>query len=153
MHVAMSDEVRGADFGDIRLSRRLERIAEEFGSHPNLSIPSATGGRAEMEAAYRFFDNAKVSPEQILQPHFEASLTRIGQCDMALLVQDTTEVDLTRPQQAVQGAGPMESEVRRGAFYHPLQSFDLDGVPLGMVWSKSWAREKIETNRTAAEKT
>jgi len=69
-----------------------------------------------------------------------------------LLVQDTTEIDLTRPQELVDGAGPMDCESRRGAFYHPLQSFDLDGVPLGMVWKKSWARTKIEQNLTTSEK-
>ena len=152
MQVSMCDEVVGSDFGDVRLSRRLELIAEEFGAKPNFSIPGATSGRAEMEAAYRFFDNAKVTPEKILQPHFEASLKRIRQSDLALLIQDTTEVDLTRPQEIVDGAGPMDCESRRGAFYHPLQSFDLDGVPLGMVWSKSWAREKIEKDLTPAEK-
>ena len=67
-------------------------------------------------------------------------------------MQDTTEIDLTRPQEQVDGAGPMDCDSRRGAFYHPLQSFDLDGVPLGMVWAKSWARTEIEQNMTSAEK-
>jgi hypothetical protein len=60
-----------------------------------------------MEAAYRFFDNDKVSPENILQPHFDATRERISQNDFALLVQDTSEINLTRPHQQVQGAGPM----------------------------------------------
>jgi len=152
MHVSMADEVAGANFGDIRLSCRLERIAEELGAQPNLSIPSSTSGRAEMEAAYRFFDNDKVTPEKILQPHFEASFKRIQQCPIVLFVQDTTELDLTRPLEVVDGTGPMDSESRRGAFYHPMQSFDLDGVPLGMVWQKNWAREQIELTLTKAEK-
>jgi len=70
MLVSMSKEVESADFGDIRLSRRLEKIAEEFGAKPNFSIPGATSGRAEMEAAYRFFDNDKVTPEKILVTAF-----------------------------------------------------------------------------------
>lgn len=152
MQVSMSDEVAGAKFGDVRLSNRLVKIAEEFGAQPNLSIPSSTSGKAEMEGAYRFFDNKKVTPEKILQPHVEASLKRIGQCSTALFVQDTSELDLTRPHEIVDGAGPMDCEARRGAFYHPIQSFDLDGVPLGMVWHKSWAREKIEQKLTKAEK-
>ena len=152
MLISLSEEVEDAKFGDLRLSNRLVKIAEEFGANPNLSIPGATSGRAEMEAAYRFFDNEKVTPEKILQPHHAATINRIKQCDFALLVQDTTEIDLTRPGQQVDGAGPMDCESRRGAFFHPLQSFDLDGVPLGMVWQKSWARDKIETNLTSAEK-
>lgn len=152
MLVSMADEVSGADFGDLRLSKRLEKIAEELGNQPTHSIPGATSGRAEMEATYRFCDNEKVTPEKILQPHFASTLRRIGETDFALLVQDTTELDLTRPQEMVDGAGPMDCESRRGAFCHPLLSFDLDGVPLGMVWKKSWARSKIEKKLSAQEK-
>jgi hypothetical protein len=54
-----------------------------------------------VEAAYRFFDNDKVSPEKILQPHIEATRERISQSEVVLLVQDTTVIDLTRPKQQV----------------------------------------------------
>ena len=64
MLVSLSEEVENADFGDRRLSVRLAKIAEELGANPNLSIPGATNGRAEMEAAYRFCDNEKVTPEK-----------------------------------------------------------------------------------------
>ena len=40
MQVSMSEEVKGSEFGDIRLSRRLERITEEFGAKPNFYCPS-----------------------------------------------------------------------------------------------------------------
>lgn len=152
MVVSLMDEVRDVDLGDKRLNRRLGKVIEELGDKPNLSIPAATHARAEMEAAYRFFDNDKVSPQRILQPHFDATRERISQCPFVLLVQDTTEVDLTRPKQQVKGAGPMDSEVRRGAFFHPLMAFDLDGLPLGTVWQKNWARDEIETNLSPEEK-
>ena len=153
MLVSLSEEVENAKFGDQRLSHRLEKIAEELGCRPNQSIPGATSGRAEMEAAYRFFDNDKVTPEKILAPHYAATIKRINQSDFVLLAQDSSEIDLTRPSQQVVGSGPMDCETRRGAFFHPLQSFDLDGVPLGMVWHKCWARDKIETKLSPAEKT
>jgi len=150
--VSIRDEVLAVQLGDKRLDERLATIAEEFANHPNVSIPAATTGRAEMEAAYRFFDNDKVTPERILEPHFRATRKRIAQCDVALLVQDTSELDLTRPTQQVRGAGPMDSEVRRGAFLHPLQAFDLDAIPLGMAWQKSWTRDAVQTELTKAEK-
>lgn len=145
MNVSLVDEVRGADFGDERLGKRLMKVVHELGGKPNDSIPGATYSRAEMEAAYRLFANPKVSPDKILAPHFAATRDRIAQCDFVLLVQDTTELDVTRPQQQVAGAGPMDSESRRGAFVHPLMAFGLDKVPLGMVWQKTWTREKLET--------
>jgi len=152
MAVALVDEVRGAKFGDKRLDKRLGKVVDELGATPNLSIPAATQSRAEMEGAYRFFDNDKVSPDGILQSHFDATRERISQTEFVLLVQDTTELDLTRPRQQVKGAGPMESDTRRGAFFHPLMAFDLNGLPLGMVWQKNWAREKIETKLTKKKK-
>ena len=152
MEISLLDEVRGADFGDKRLDRRFGKVIEELGANPNLSIPAATNARAEMEAAYRFFDNDKVSPEKILRPHIEATRERISQTDFVLLVQDTTELDVTRPQQQVRGAGPMDCETRRGAFLHPLQAYDISGLPLGTVWQKTWAREEIETTLTKEEK-
>ena len=152
MSVSLLDEVRGAEFGDQRLTKRLGKVVEELGAKPTMSVPAATHGRAEMEAAYRFFDNPKVTPEKILQPHIDATRERISQVGVVLLVQDTTELDLTRPKQQVRGAGPIECDSRRGAFFHPLVAFDAGGLPLGVAWQKNWAREKIETELTAKEK-
>lgn len=152
MAVALLDEVRGVELGDKRLNRRLGKVIEELGAKPNLSIPAATDARKEMEAAYRFFDNDKVTPEKILQPHIKATHERISQTDLVLLVQDTTELDLTRPNQQVAGAGPMDCEVRRGVFVHPLVAFNLEGVPLGTVSQKTWVRKAIETTLSKAEK-
>ena len=152
MAISLTDEVRCAEFGDQRLTKRLEKIVEQLGSKPTTSVPAATLGRAEMEAAYRFFDNPKVSPEKILQPHIDATRERIRQSDLVLLVQDTTELDLTRPKQQVDGAGPIECDSRRGAFFHPLVAFDAGGLPLGVAWQKNWARDKIETQLAAQKK-
>jgi len=152
MSVSLTDEVRGAEFGDQRLNKRLGRIVEELGAKPTMSVPAATHGRAEMEATYRFFDNSKVTPEKILQPHVDATRERISQTEVVLLVQDTTELDFSRPKQQVKGAGPIECESRRGAFFHPLMAFDADGLPLGVAWQKTWARDKIEKKLSTKEK-
>ena len=73
MSVSLKDEVRDAVLGDQRLTKRLGKVIEQLGAKPTMSVPAATRGRAEMEAAYCFFDNDKVSPEKILQPHIDAT--------------------------------------------------------------------------------
>lgn len=118
MPESLASEVSTAKFGDKRLTRRLEIVVDRLGAKPNMSIPAATNGRAEMEAAYRLFNNGKVTPDGIHDPHRTATLERIRQVPVVLLPQDTTELDTTRPQQQVKGAGPMECESRTGAFYH-----------------------------------
>lgn len=152
MSASAMEEVKWAEFGDVRLNRRLGKLVSELGRQPNQSIPAATKGRAEMEAAYRFCDNVKVTPEKILAPHRAATLERVTQCSTAILVQDTTELDLTRPNSRVLGAGPMDHDSRRGAFVHPLHAFSDSGIPLGTVWQTSWAREEIDTKSTPQEK-
>lgn len=133
MSVSLKDEVRNVELGDKRLNKRLARVIEELGAKPTMSVPAATFGRAEMEGAYRFFDNDKVSPEILLQPHIDATRERISQSEVVLLVQDTTDIDLTRPNQQVKGAGPLEYDTRRGAFFHPLLAFCLASVGTGIV--------------------
>lgn len=66
-----------------------------------------------MAAAYRFFDNNKISPERILQPHIDATWERISQAEVALLVQDTTDLDLTRPG-SKSGGGQVRWNTRPG---------------------------------------
>jgi hypothetical protein len=144
MSTLVSDCFESARFGDKRLTNRLVKIVDQLSEYPNLSIPGALKVRSEMEAAYRFFDNPRVSPEAILAPHISAAKERIRQSRVALLVQDTTEIDLTRPEQQVQGAGSLDGNKRMGAFYHPLMAFDEQGLPLGTVWNKTWAREQTE---------
>ena len=148
MSAVLSEPLSTAEFGDVRLTNRLVRIVDRLSQKPNMSIPAAMNGRAEMEAAYRFFDNSKVTPDAIVKPHLSATQERIRQCDVVLLVQDTTQIDLTRPDQQVEGAGPMECESRRGFFYHPLFAFDTQGLPLGTVWSHSWTREERKAGLT-----
>lgn len=145
-------EFAASDFGDQRLNKRIVRVAERFGKHCNCSIPAASGGRAEMEAAYRFMNNPKVTPDKILAPHRQATIDRMRQGKIALLVQDTTEMDFTRPSQQVEGAGPLSHDSRRGSYLHPLLALTEEGLALGIVWHKHWVRKSIQTGRTPAEK-
>ena len=150
------DEFRDCDFGDARLAKRVMEMASVLGNNPNLSITTAFKTKAEFEACYRFFDNEKVSPEKTLESHIRATRERIRQCDYVLLVQDTTEIDLTRPKQQVEGAGPMDHDCRRGAFYHPLVAFTATGLPLGIVRHKNWTRTELskasKSDKSAARK-
>jgi Transposase DNA-binding/Transposase Tn5 dimerisation domain len=144
------EEMEKADLKDKRLNARLAQVLSDLGERPTASIPAACGGYNETVAAYRFFDNERVTYEGILQPHYECTQRRLAGQKVVLLVQDTSELDLTRPQQQVVGAGPLDRSVRRGAFSHVLQAFTSDGTPLGAVWAELWAREDDEA--TAAEK-
>jgi hypothetical protein len=134
------EEMATADLGDKRLNRRLMSILSALGEHPTASIPAACGGFNEMTAAYRFFDNDKVAFEPVLEPHQQRTRERIAAQETVLLVQDTTELDLTRPNQTMEGTGPLDAPSRRGALLHPLIAFTPDGTPLGTAWATMWTR-------------
>lgn len=129
------EETSTADLGDERLDDRLAVLLSALGNRPNLSIPAACGGRSEMEAAYRFFDNDKVTFEKVLEPHIQRTRERLAQQKLALLVQDTSEIDLTRPGKPVAGAGDLDGS-RRGVLLHEMQAFTVEGTPLGTVWAQ-----------------
>lgn len=147
----INKELETANLEDKRLNERFAEVLRALGNRPNLSIPAACGGHAETMAAYRFFENDKVDFEKILRPHRDATEKRIAEQEVVLCVQDTTELDLTRPQQQIRGAGLIGAGPhRRGAYLHLLEVFVPDGTPLGAVWAKTILRAEEET-RTPEE--
>jgi hypothetical protein len=137
----ITDEVATADFKDKRLDRRFGEVLSQLAEHPTASIPAACGGHAEMTAAYRLFDNEKVTFEGVLAAHRDATRRRLAEQPVGILVDDTTEVDLTRPDQQVAGAGPLDGSDRMGILLHPLQAFTPDGTALGTLHAIAWTRE------------
>ena len=134
------EEMRTADLKDARLNARLCEVLSQLGGQPTASIPAACGGHAEMTAAYRLFDNENAPFKRLLEPHVAATRERIARQEVVLLVQDTTEVDLTRPEQQVTGAGRLDGGARRGALLHLLHAFTPDGTPLGTLRAGPWTR-------------
>ena len=119
-----------------------------------MSIPQACNGRhAEIAAAYRFFDNPAANPENILGAHLQQSLIRMAEHSTVLLVQDTTEMDMSQPQRRIQGAGPLDDSPRQGAFVHLMHAFTLEGTPLGSVWHKLLVRAPRPVNNVVARPT
>jgi hypothetical protein len=145
------DEMATADFGDERLDDRVVTLLSALGSRPNLSIPAACGGRAEMHAAYRFFDNDKVTFSKVLEPHVQRTRQRVAAQGIVLLVQDTSEIDLTRPEQVVEGAGDLDGS-RHGFLLHDLQAFTPEGTPLGTAWAEIVNRTEGVSQASPAEK-
>jgi hypothetical protein len=136
------EEMKTVDLNDERLDRRLLEVLSQLGERPTASIPAACGGYAEMTAAYRLMDNERVTFDDVLQPHQDATRERMASQPVVVLVQDTTEIDVTRPAQQVAGAGPLDGAARRGALLHLLHAFTPDGTPLGSLHAVPWVRDE-----------
>jgi hypothetical protein len=136
-----TEEMSDADLHDQRLNHRLLRILSDLAQHPTASIPAACGGYAETAAAYRFFDNDKADFHSVFRPHVDRTRTRVAAQPLVLMVPDTTEVDVTRPEKQVKGSGTLDGGARRGAFLHLVHALTPNGTPLGSIDALPWTRD------------
>jgi hypothetical protein len=137
---ALAEELGTIDLGDTRLNRRARRLLQSLGDKPMPSIPAACGGWAETQAAYRLFDNPKVSAAAVLAPHSERTVERMGAHPRVLCIQDTSELDYTgKP--SMQGLGPLNLELRQGLYLHPTLALTPDRLCLGLLDADTWTRE------------
>ena len=110
-------EFADADLGDERRTTRLVELASALGQHPTAALPEACGTGSMLKAAYRFFHNDGIAPQDMLHSHVEATYTRLGAVPVVLAVQDTTEVNWTR-HPATQGLGPLGHTACHGLLVH-----------------------------------
>ena len=147
-----SEIVGDIELGDRRLNQRLVTLVETFVGHPAASIPEACGTWAETEAAYRFFNNEAVLPEEIIEAMAEATAKRCQGLPLVLAVQDTTSLDYTTHTDTV-GLGPLEHPKRRGLFDHSALVVNPDGgVPMGLISQQVWARDSESVGKSDKRK-
>ena len=135
-----AQEMLTANLGDERLNRRVAKILSRLADRPEGSVPAAFQSWAETLAAYRFFDNERVTPEKVLEPHRDATLERAKEFPVVLCVQDTTELDFTSKPQ-IQGLGPLSYESALGLYIHPTLAVTPERLCLGVLDQWSWARD------------
>ena len=127
-------------------------VLDAMSQKPSLKFPAACGGRAEVEGAYRFLDNEHVTFSTVLGPHHDASLGRIREQPVVLIPQDTTELDVTRPHETMDGSGPLNDSSRVGFHLHLNLALTPEHLVLGVVFATIWARDPIEFAKDAEQK-
>ena len=147
------EELRGIDLGDQRLNRRSARVIEALAANPEASINGACDGWGDTLAAYRLFNNAAVTPEQILQPHREATQRWMREQPVVLIVPDTTELDFTK--HPTDDARCLNTEQRFGLYEQVYLAVTPDKLCLGVVGSEFFDRApeslgKADERRTLA---
>jgi hypothetical protein len=147
----IEDEFTTLELGDKRLNKRAAIIVEQISSVA-ASPPEACEDSSALEAMYRFMNNVRTEPKAILEAHHAATIQRIAQRETVVLAQDTTVVDLTKPNCQVKGAGPLENNNKYGFFVHPLYAIDTDGIALGLVDEVVWIRDPIRDDLTRKER-
>ncbi|WP_245319441.1 IS4/Tn5 family transposase DNA-binding protein [Mesorhizobium temperatum] len=103
------EELSAAALPDKRLARRLQRLLDQMSAAPGKPIPAACGDWAAAKAAYRFFDNPRVTEHSVLAGHFAATAARIAASEGPILIlQDTTNLS-TAARSRAKSASPKPS--------------------------------------------
>lgn len=147
MSETITCELQGIDLGDERLNKRSRQLIEALAAQSQASINSASGPWADTMAAYRFFDNPRVTPEQILKPHFEATEARIQDYPVVVIAQDTTELDYTS--HPPRDAQCLDKSYRLGFYQHTHLALSPEGLPLGVVGSSQFDRTPESLGKAA----
>jgi hypothetical protein len=88
------EEFKNLDLGDLRLNKRLTKVASAMNNNPSFSIPQMIGDdRYELKAFYSFFQNEKITDQKLLQAHYKNTIERCQSYQgKILLLSDSTFV-------------------------------------------------------------
>jgi hypothetical protein len=121
-----------AELGDVRRTQRLIALATVLAQRPGASLPAAGGDDAMRKAVSRFFDNAAIEPQDLLDSHVGATFPRLAPVPLVLAVQETTALDWTA-HPATTGLGPLGPPAQRGRLVPTTLAFTPERVPLGIL--------------------
>ena len=135
------EELSSIDLGDKRLNRRCQRLLGLMADSPGKSIPDACGCWADTMAAYRLFDNERVTMERILDSHLNSVIERVKEEPVVLCIGDTTEIDFTSMEET-EGLGPLSKDYVHGLMLHPIVAVTPGRINLGVLDACLWARDE-----------
>jgi hypothetical protein len=140
--------------GDERLKKRAIKLAQQLGAQPQAFINQACEDWADTKAAYRFFDNEKIRPDEIIVAHRKRVEQRMRNHPLVLAIQDTTELDYTAHPNT-QGLGPIgnDRETVQGLLMHTTLAVTEKGLPLGVLTLHLWTRDKKSRREEYEHKT
>jgi hypothetical protein len=144
-------EFADAELGDLRRTQRLVQLAHALAQRPGAALPEACGSGAMLKAAYRFFTNDDIVPDDIVQSHIEATYSRLNTVPIVLAVQDTTEANWTNLR-VTEGLGPLGHPACHGLLVHPTLAITPERVPLGLLAQQVWARDPNDIGKRARRK-
>jgi len=146
------DEFATVELKDARLNRRCSELAVQLAMQPNGPINQACEDWADTKAAYRFFDNGKVTPERIRAPHHQRTVQRMKQHQRVLAAQDTSFLNFTHHPKTT-GVGEIGNKTQKqsGFGMHSTLAMTTEGMPLGLLTQAFFIRPEGEPSRRPEE--
>lgn len=147
----MRRDLGQADLGDPRRVVRAQQIIERLAGAPSASLPKALVTTAELEGAYRFFNNEHVTFDELLASHARGTAERARGAKVVLAIHDTTTCSFSH-------ADPREvgylSTGKAGFLLHLALLVDTRDWrrPLGIAHGEPLARAKRSGRGSRARK-
>lgn len=132
---------------EARLRCRLDRMVDQFAAQPNCSIPQATESRNDMDAAYLFFANSHVCPDNIVAHGAAQTVQHLQHCLRVLVLQDSSDFNFSSLLETEDLGYTAGSEVR-GLLLHSSLAVRPDGLPLGLLTQQIWTRDPAAKGQT-----
>jgi Transposase DNA-binding/Transposase DDE domain len=160
----LDDEVEACSFADVRLGKRFRTLLERLSRAIGETIPMACQDWAGTKAAYRFFSNERVSEQEILSGHFQATRDRFRATEgWVLVLHDTTEFSFQREDPSAIGitykvnsgkdpAGRFRMHTVCGLLMHSSLVLTTQGLPLGLAAVKFWTRKEFKGTNALKKK-
>jgi hypothetical protein len=147
----VGEELRGIDLGDGRLNERTRKIGESFARFPTSRINQACKGWMASKAAYHYFGLDKVTPDKIIAPHIDRTVSRMKGHRTVLALQDTVFFSFNHK---AAGLGPIgkHDDKGKGLIMHHVFAVTPKGLPLGTLSQEIWARNGVP-DESKSEKT
>src|SRR5437764_14169436 len=105
----------GVQLHDRRRTRRTVQAASNLAENPLGSLPAQMHTWKETKALYRLLEEPEVTFAALLPPHLQESRQQATSSCVVLLVQDTTDIDLSH-RRKISGVGQIGNERGRGFF-------------------------------------
>jgi hypothetical protein len=105
----------GVHLHDMRRTRRAVKAATNLAENPLGSLPAQMQSWKESKALYHLLDEPDVTFAALMQPHVQQTREQALSSPVVLLVQDTTDIDLSH-RRKISGVGQIGNERGRGFF-------------------------------------
>ncbi len=105
----------GVQLHDLRRSSRAVQVASKLAENPLGSLPAQMRTWKETKALYRRLPEPDVTFAPLMHPHLQQTREQALSAPVVLLVQDTTDIDLSH-RHTISGVGQIGNERGRGFF-------------------------------------
>src|SRR5215469_6111959 len=137
---------------DLRRTRRAVQAATRLAQNPLASLPAQMQTWKATKALYRWLGEPDVTFAALMQPHFQQTRAHATAAPVSLLVQDTTDIDLSH-RRTISGVGQIGNERGRGFFVQTVLAVrPATGAVLGCIAQEPFVRIPAPKGEGRAER-